>query len=149
MRGTHRDESTLRGQARNATAGWTLDIRGSLPMTFNAPSFFAGIGTVVVLLVAGFGGGVLMSTMMTGDSSREPNKIERRAAESAKPPTVASDPVPVVEDRKAEPVVQAAAVPPAAPQNAVPPAAPQNAIPPAPQNAAPPAPQSPSPQAND
>src|SRR2546429_372260 len=122
--GPRRDESTLRGQARNATACSTLN-GGSLPMTFNAPSFFAGVGTVVVLLVAGFGGGVLMSTMMTGDGSREPNKIERRAAESAKPPTVASDPVPAVEDRKAEPVVQAAAVPPAAPQNAVPPAAPQ------------------------
>ena len=113
-------------------------------MTLNAPSFFAGIGTVVVLLVAGFGGGVLMSAMMTGDGPREPNKIERRAAEAAKPPTVASDPVPTVEDRKTEPVVQAVAAPPAAPQNAVPPAAP-----PAAQNAAPPTPQSRSPQAND
>ena len=30
-------------------------------MTLNVPSFFAGIGTVLALLVLGFGGGVMMS----------------------------------------------------------------------------------------
>ena len=50
-------------------------------MTLNVPSFFAGIGTVVVLLTLGFGGGVLMSGVI-GDKPREPGKVEKWAAEA-------------------------------------------------------------------
>ena len=63
-------------------------------MTFNAASFFAGIGTVMFLLAAGFGGGILMSGMLTDNTPREPSKIERRAAETA-PPAVTTKPVAV------------------------------------------------------
>jgi len=63
-------------------------------MTFNAPSFFAGVGTVLVLLGAGFGGGVLMSGVLSDSTPREPNRVERRAAETA-PPVITTKPVPV------------------------------------------------------
>ena len=89
-------------------------------MTFNAPSFFAGVGTVAVLMVAGFGAGVLISGALTGDGPREPSKVaskvERRAAEAIKPSTITNAPVPVVEARKAELTTQASAAPPQ-PQN--------------------------------
>ena len=67
-------------------------------MTFNVPSFFAGVGTVLLTLIVGFGGGVLMTGMFT-DRPREPNKLERRATEEirpapeAKPPTIVAGPV--------------------------------------------------------
>ena len=53
-------------------------------MTLNVPSFFAGIGTVVVLLMLGFGGGVMMSGVIN-DKPREPGKVEmgRRSAEGS------------------------------------------------------------------
>jgi len=71
-------------------------------MTLNVPSFFAGIGTVVVLLTLGFGGGVMMSGVIS-DKPREPAKVEKwaaearksPAAETEKPPVVTATPVPV------------------------------------------------------
>lgn len=63
-------------------------------MTFNAPSFFAGAAAVLATLVVGFGGGLLVSGIMS-DGTREPNKIERRAAvETKPPPAVAPAPTP-------------------------------------------------------
>ena len=53
-------------------------------MTLNVPSFFAGIGTVVLLLTLGFGGGVMMSGMIN-DKPREPGKVEKWAAEQKAP----------------------------------------------------------------
>src|SRR5947199_9711271 len=78
-------------------------------MMLNAPSFFAGIATVLGLLVVGFGGGVMMSGVISDNTPREPSKVEKRAAEAAKPP--------VTEPKPATPVV----VPPA-PQPTPPPA---------------------------
>ena len=54
-------------------------------MTFNVPSFFAGVSTVLLTLVVGFGGGVLMTGTFT-DRPREPNKLERRATEERPAP---------------------------------------------------------------
>jgi hypothetical protein len=120
-------------------------------MTFNAPSFFAGVGTVAVLMVAGFGAGVLMSGALTGDGPREPSKVERRAAEATKPPAITSDPVPVVEARKTELSSQASAAAPQ-PQNSAeqsPNSGAQQVQSPAPQPAQNPAPQqAQSPEAN-
>src|SRR3954451_15616005 len=65
-------------------------------MTLNAPSFFAGVGTVLGLLIVGFGGGVLMSGVVSDNTPREPNKIEKRAAEIAKPPAVETKPATAV-----------------------------------------------------
>jgi hypothetical protein len=65
-------------------------------MTFNAPSFFVGVGTVVVLLAFGFGGGVLVSGILSDNGPREPSRVERRAAATeAAPPTITTKPVPV------------------------------------------------------
>ena len=112
-------------------------------MTLNVPSFFAGIGTVVVLLTLGFGGGVLMSGVIS-DKPREPGKVEKWAVEqkasaeqktpdAQKPAIITATPVPVA---------PAQAAPPPAPQpivNAEPapqPALPVASNPPAPQPAA-------------
>jgi hypothetical protein len=54
-------------------------------MTFSTSSFFAGVGTVLVAVGVGFGGGLLLSGSMFGSAPREPNKLERRAAEQAQP----------------------------------------------------------------
>lgn len=71
-------------------------------MTVNVPSFFAGIGTVLVLLMLGFGGGVVMSGLIA-DKPREPGKVEKWAAEAQKAPSdpqkpqvVTATPVPVL-----------------------------------------------------
>ena len=87
-------------------------------MTLNFPSFFAGIGTVLALLTLGFGGGVLVSGVIS-DSPREPGKVEKWAAEAQKAPAAAK-PVPA----PAPPVVSAAPVP------AAPPAASATLVPP-------------------
>ncbi len=63
-------------------------------MTFNAPSFFVGVGTVLGILLVGFGGGVVMSNVFLDKGPREPNKIERQAAEIAKPRVVQATPTP-------------------------------------------------------
>lgn len=65
-------------------------------MTLNTPSFFAGIGTVLALLLVGFGGGVMMSGVVSDKAPREPNKIEKRAAETAKPPVLETKPAAAV-----------------------------------------------------
>src|SRR6185437_2347842 len=65
-------------------------------MMFNAPSFFAGVAAVLGILIFGFGGGVLMSSILLDNGRREPNKIERRAAEDAKPPAIETKPAAVV-----------------------------------------------------
>jgi len=117
-------------------------------MTFNAPSFFAGIGTVTALLIVGFGGGVLVSGIISSDGPRESSKLERRTAEPAKPAVIASDPVTVAERRKEEqPPAQAAALP--AQTQPAPPTQPQPTPPAQPQNAAAQAPQTPSPAADN
>ena len=88
-------------------------------MTFNAPSFFAGVGTVLACLVVGFGGGILISGVLT-DGTREPNKIERRAAAETKPstsPVVVASPAPVA---PAQTQAQEAAAPVPAAQSAEP-----------------------------
>ena len=46
--------------------------------TFNVPSFFAGVATVLAILVVGFGSGVMMSGVLS-DTARKPSKIERQA----------------------------------------------------------------------
>jgi hypothetical protein len=48
-------------------------------MTFNIPSFFAGIAATLGILTVGFGGGVMMSGVLS-DGARQPNRIERQAA---------------------------------------------------------------------
>ena len=65
--------------------------------TFNVPSFFAGVATVLALLVVGFGGGVMMSGVLS-DTSHKPSKIERQAAKDteAKPASTPLIPTPVV-----------------------------------------------------
>jgi hypothetical protein len=86
-------------------------------VTFNVPSFFVGVGTVLLTLVVGFGGGVLMTGAFT-DRPREQNKVERRVNEDAKPapaPVIVASPVPA-----AAPVQAAPAHP--APLQAAPPA---------------------------
>jgi hypothetical protein len=55
-------------------------------MAFDIRSFFVGIATVVGLLSVGFGGGLMMGRIMSGDT-KAPNKIERQAA---KPPDAAA-----------------------------------------------------------
>jgi hypothetical protein len=65
-------------------------------MTFNAPSFFVGVGTVLVLLIFGFGGGVLVSGIVSDTAPREPSRVERRAAApEAAPPATTTKPVAV------------------------------------------------------
>jgi hypothetical protein len=79
-------------------------------MTLETRSFFLGIATVAGLLVVGFGGGILMGGVLTGDNNT-PNKIERQAAakvETPVQPAIAEaqvKPVPVVD---AKPAVNAA-----------------------------------------
>lgn len=91
-------------------------------MTLETRSFFLGVATVTGLVVLGFGGGILMGGVLSGDN--KPNKIERMAAaaKDEKPvqPAVAdAKPVPVVE-AKPVPVVEAKPVDAATP--AAPPA---------------------------
>ena len=62
-------------------------------MTFNAPSFFAGIGTMLALIVVGFGGGVLMSDVIFDHRSGTLTKTDRQASEQSRPP-VPTNPVP-------------------------------------------------------
>ena len=104
-------------------------------MKLNVPSFFAGIGTVVVLLALGFGGGVLMSGVIS-DKPRGPGKVEKWAAETketTKAPAVAAVPVPVSPPAaSAEP-----AQPPAREENAPAPQASIQAAAPPPQQTSP------------
>lgn len=76
-------------------------------MTFNVPSFFVGIGTVLGILTVGFGGGVMMSGVITEKGPREPSKVERRATEVARPPIAAATPVPVRPAPDAQPAAPA------------------------------------------
>src|ERR1700736_1300067 len=62
-------------------------------MTLNTSSFFAGIAATVGILVLGFGGGVMVSGMLSGDP-RPPNKIERQAREAS--PKEQKDTKPVI-----------------------------------------------------
>ena len=72
-------------------------------MNFSFASFFAGVGTVLVTLALGFGGGVLITGAFTGDA-RQPNKLEQRALD---PGSSKSAPAPVIA-KVPEPQVQAA-----------------------------------------
>ena len=46
-------------------------------MAIDKSSFLAGVGTVVLTLTVGFGGGILISDALTGKKEREPNRLER------------------------------------------------------------------------
>lgn len=62
-------------------------------MTFSAPSFFAGVGTVFAALTVGVMGGA----MMTSSPKSEPNRLERVAAQTpvaAREATVTQTPAP-------------------------------------------------------
>jgi hypothetical protein len=48
-------------------------------MTFNIPSFFVGIAATLGILTVGFGGGVMMSGVLS-DGTHQPNRVERQAA---------------------------------------------------------------------
>ena len=113
-------------------------------MTLNAPSFFAGVGTVVVLLAGGFGGGVLMSGIISGDTPRAPNKVERRVADETKPEAKPGTVEPVPADRA---VGMEASAQSSAPRVVVPSAAPSPALPAEPQPPANQQPATPQPQA--
>jgi flagellar biosynthesis GTPase FlhF len=72
-------------------------------MAFNTSSFFTGVGTVVLTIAVGFGGGVLMTDAFVGKQNRESNKLEQRATE--KPDavrTIATSVAPVSEAKAAE-----------------------------------------------
>src|SRR5436853_7802019 len=108
-------------------------------MMLNAPSFFAGIAPVLGLLVVGFGGGVMMSGVISDNTPREPSKVEKRAAEAAKPPAgevkPATAPVVVAPQPQPAPPPAQVAEPAPAPQPVQTPAAQpvqQAAAPPAP-----------------
>src|SRR5437016_10531456 len=91
-----------------------MEIDGTCPpewswrcvMTFNAPSFFVGVGSVLGILAVGFGGGVLMSGVISDKGPREPSKIERHAAEAAKSRPVETTPVPTPAPPVAAPAAQ-------------------------------------------
>src|SRR4051812_19992874 len=76
-------------------------------MALDIRSFFIGIGTVAGILAVGFGGGVLMGGVMTGDS-KGVNKVERQAQESkdTKEARRPVEPVIVPQRAKAEPAPQ-------------------------------------------
>ena len=104
-------------------------------MTFNVPSFFVGIATVLLTLTVGFGGGVLMTGVFSDRGGREPNKVARRAVEEAKPaptPAIVASPLPSAAaqtpSQPASPETQAVA---AAAQSPVQPTAGRGAVPPA------------------
>lgn len=60
-------------------------------MAFHTSSFFVGVGTVLAIMIVGFGGGVVMTNALVGKSEpREPNKIEQRHADAK------AEPIPVV-----------------------------------------------------
>jgi hypothetical protein len=122
-------------------------------MTFDTRSFFVGIATVLGILLVGFGGGVMMGGVISGDSMA-PNKIERVATREPKPTEIketkpASTPVVVVAPAHAAPApeptpqsppavaapplpasapAQVATLPPPEPQSQ---SAPQSSVPPA------------------
>ena len=59
-------------------------------MALDVRSLFVGAAGVLGILVLGFGGGVMMSGVLT-DGPREPNKLEKQAAKETKPPSSSSD----------------------------------------------------------
>ena len=63
-------------------------------MTFNVPSFFAGIATVVALLIFGFGGGVFMSSVILDQGARTPTKTERQVSKQTPPADPQKQPTP-------------------------------------------------------
>jgi hypothetical protein len=110
-------------------------------MTFNASSFLAGVGTVLATVVIGFGGGLIVTRVLTDDPPRDPGKVERRVSETAKSegrPMAAAAPVPAPE---APQMPAAARI--ASPSNPVPTRQDQDAgpsevaLPPAPQSGPP------------
>jgi hypothetical protein len=51
-------------------------------MAFNASSFFAGIGTVLVTTAIGFGGAILATDAFVGTGGRELSKVEQRVSQA-------------------------------------------------------------------
>jgi hypothetical protein len=54
-------------------------------MTLDTRSFFVGAAGVLGILLVGFGGGVLMSGVISDGAPRQPNKIERQAVKETRP----------------------------------------------------------------
>src|SRR3954464_2700387 len=50
-------------------------------MAIDTRSFFAGAAGVLAILVLGFGGGVMMSGVLS-EGQRQPNKVEKQAMET-------------------------------------------------------------------
>jgi type IV secretory pathway VirB10-like protein len=60
-------------------------------MPFSPSSFFIGVGTVVLTIGVGFGGGVLMTETFVGtNDQRENSKVEQRGRETKLTPVTAS-----------------------------------------------------------
>jgi hypothetical protein len=57
------------------------DQTSEIVMAFSPSSFFIGVGTVLLTIGVGFGGGVLMTDALVGNSSRESSKLEQRLAD--------------------------------------------------------------------
>jgi len=71
-------------------------------MTFSPSSFLIGVGTVIVTIGVGFGGGILVTEALVGNKDqRETSKLEQRAA-PAKVAPVAASVVPIVETKPVE-----------------------------------------------
>jgi hypothetical protein len=58
-----------------------LVIQAEGAMSLNTSSFFIGVGTVLVTIGVGFGGGVLMTNAFIGNKDREATKLEQRVAD--------------------------------------------------------------------
>ena len=94
-------------------------------MTLDVRSFLVGAAGVLGLLVLGFGGGVMMSGVLS-DETRQPNRIERQAARDPKPPAEEIKPA-------SPPIIVATPAPIAPAQVQVPAAAPAPPLRPDPQ----------------
>jgi hypothetical protein len=70
-------------------------------MALDTRSFFIGIATVVGLLAVGFGGGIMMGGVISGDA-KPPNKIERQAGKEPAGATV-KDVQPAARDAQPQP----------------------------------------------
>ena len=65
-------------------------------MALDVRSFFIGIATVFGILAAGFGGGVLMGGVISGNDPQGPNKRERQQAAQQVPKATKPETPPVV-----------------------------------------------------
>ena len=81
-------------------------------MALDIRSFFIGIATVFGILAAGFGGGVMMGGVISGNDTQGPNKLERQQAAQQVPKATKPETPPVVAATPVAPATaQAAPVP--------------------------------------